>query len=72
MVVLWRDFDGSGIFGEGKGEGGGFGGVVGVVVVVEMKEELVVGKVVKWVPWRFMVEKRKKKMMGLFGCRNWP
>ena len=52
VVVLWRGFDGSGIFGEGKGEGGGFGEVVGVVVVVvvEMKEELVMGKMVKWVP----------------------
>ena len=39
-----------------------------VVVVVEMKEELVMGKMVKWVPWCFRVERRKKKMIWRCCC----
>ena len=44
-MVLVKDFDGGGIFGEGKGEDGNFGGVIEFVVVsMEMEEEEDKGK----------------------------
>ena len=72
MVVLWRGFDGSDIFGEGKGEGGA---LVEFGVGIKMEEGVCDGRPRAWAAVFFLVavagckcrrrEKCRREKMGV-------